>query len=70
MNNRELHKFVAENPQPVDARSALAHTLRFFADEADSKLVVMATSNVYGDGVKTGLTWGDLRAIALQLDID
>ena len=67
MNDRERHKFVADNPPPADAVSALTHTLKLFAEQPDGEFVVTATSNVYGDGVQTGLTWGDLRAIARQL---
>lgn len=29
----------------------------------DDRLLVTATSNVYGSGVSTGLTWGDLAEI-------
>jgi hypothetical protein len=26
--------------------------------------VIVASGNVYGDGIRTGLTWGDLRRLA------
>jgi len=53
--------------EPADALEALAHVLKVFADEDDSSLVVEATNNIYGQGVRTGLTMGDLREIAARL---
>lgn len=47
-----------------EARDNLAHTLEIFSDDDDDRMVLMATSNVYGPGIKTGLTMGDLRLIA------
>ena len=52
---------------PTTPTEALAHTLAVLRDRPDSELVVMATSGVYGDGIRTGLTLGDLRAIAGRL---
>jgi len=52
---------------PANELEALAHTLAVYADTPDSRMVVTATSNVYGDGVTTGLTFGDLRKIAERL---
>jgi hypothetical protein len=47
----------------------LKHTLDAFADSdcPDDKLAITATIGVFGD-LRTGLTWGDLRAIADELD--
>ncbi|HEY9371883.1 hypothetical protein [Streptomyces sp.] len=52
---------------PADAAEALAHVLKVYADEPDSRLMVEATNGIYGDGVRTGLTMGDLRALAARL---
>jgi hypothetical protein len=50
-----------------DALEALAHVLKVYADEPDGRLMVEATSGIYGNGVRTGLTMGDLREIAAKL---
>lgn len=55
-------------PPPGTPEQALAHVLCAFADQPDDRMVLQATSNIYGDGVRTGLTMGDLRAIQHQLD--
>jgi len=52
---------------PATPAEALAHVLAVYADEPDGHLVLQATSGIYGDGVVTGLTMGDLRAIAAHL---
>ena len=57
--------FRAAHPDPEDG---LAHTLSVFADTPDDKYIVVASHNVYGEGIRTGLTWGELRRIAAQLD--
>lgn len=46
----------------------LRHTLAAYLDCPDDGLAIMATSRI-GDGpsVRTGLTWGDLRAIHAQV---
>ena len=46
----------------------LRHVVAAFEICPDEELVKMATYNVYGDGVTTGLTWGDLRALLAQLE--
>ena len=58
------------DPQtPADAVRNLRHTLAVFGDrETDSTLLIMATSNIYGAGIRTGLTWRDLELIAEALD--
>jgi hypothetical protein len=55
-------------PAPATPAEALAHVLKVLADEPDDALVVKATDGIYGDGIRTGLTMGDLRALAAQLD--
>jgi hypothetical protein len=40
-----------------------------YKDEDDARLMVQATHNIYGDGVSTGLTMGDLRALAARLGL-
>lgn len=52
---------------PATAEEALAHVLAVYADEPDTRLMVEATNGIYGDGVRTGLTMGDLRALAARL---
>lgn len=55
-------------PPPTSPTEALAHVLCAFAQAPDDRMVLQATSGIYGDGVRTGLTMGDLRAIQQQLD--
>jgi hypothetical protein len=55
-------------PAPTTPAEALAHVLCAFAQQPDDAFVITATSNIYGEGVRTGLTYGDLRAIQRQLD--
>ncbi|MFC8376447.1 hypothetical protein ACIBX9_31395 [Streptomyces albidoflavus] len=50
---------------PTSPREALAHTLATFADEPDTGMAVVATRNQPVRGAVTGLTWGDLRALAV-----
>lgn len=53
---------------PTNAVEALAHVLKVYADEPDSSLMIEATNGIYDDGVRTGLTIGDLREIAAKLN--
>lgn len=55
---------VADPQTQGDARANLEHTLQLFHDAPDEQFVLMATSNVYGPNVRTGLTMRDLRLIA------
>jgi hypothetical protein len=55
---------------PATAEEALAHVLKVYADEPESRLMVEATNGIYGDGVRTGLTMGDLRDLADRLGGD
>ncbi|PZT70180.1 hypothetical protein DN402_31675 [Streptomyces sp. SW4] len=52
---------------PSTAVEALAHVLKVFDDAPDDRLVIEATNGIYGQGVRTGLTSGDLRALAAKL---
>jgi hypothetical protein len=52
---------------PATPAEALAHVLAVWAGEPDNRLMIEATNGIYGDGVRTGLTLGDLRALAAQL---
>jgi hypothetical protein len=54
-------------PEPTTPTERLTHTLRAHAEQDDTWVVVEATNNVYGDGVRTGLTLGDLRALHARL---
>lgn len=55
--------------EPADALEALAHVLKVYADEHDSRLMIEATNNIYGQRVRTGLTMGDLRQLADRLGL-
>ena len=66
--NRRDYEFIAQHPHPGDDPvTCLAHVLDLFAESPDDEFVVIATSSIYGDGEKTGLTWADLRALAARL---
>jgi hypothetical protein len=67
MDRIRREAMVQYGAEPADALEALAHVLRVFADEPDARLMVEATNGIYGNGVRTGLTMGDLREIAAQL---
>lgn len=55
-------------PHPGDDPIArLRHTLDMYTEVADAHFAVQATHGIYGRGVTTGLTFGDLRAIAKRL---
>ncbi|MFJ2067050.1 hypothetical protein ACIOIM_29185 [Streptomyces albidoflavus] len=51
---------------PTSPRESLAHTLEVFAYQPDSAMAVVATRNIPTRGAVTGLTWGDLRALAVN----
>lgn len=52
-------------PDPPDSlRDRLQHFVDCWPHVPDSTVVVMATSGVYGTGVMTGLTMGDIRTLA------
>lgn len=52
---------------PTNAAEALTHVLAVYVDESDDRLMIEATNGIYGQGVRTGLTMGDLRALAASL---
>lgn len=54
-------------PAPATPTEALAHTVAVYEDMPDAWMPVQATSGIYGDGVVTGLTMGDLRALHAAL---
>lgn len=63
------NEFKSEHGEmPTTPVEALKHVVSIFADEADDVMVVLATRNIYGKGVATGLTWGDLRAILKEIE--
>lgn len=60
----------AEHPHPGDDPVArLRHTLDMYTEVDDDRIAVQATVGIYGKGVTTGLTYGDLRAIADRLGV-
>ncbi|MGW1784887.1 hypothetical protein ACWCQQ_38155 [Streptomyces sp. NPDC002143] len=67
--NRIRREAIAEyGDAPATPTEALAHVLRVYACEPDDRLMIEATNGIYGQGVRTGLTMGDLRAIATHLN--
>lgn len=71
--SREMDRITREaakryGPPPATPEDALAHVLCGFANLSDDHVVVKVTDGIYGDGVVTGLTMGDLKAIQRRLD--
>lgn len=54
-------------PAPTTPTEALAHVVAVWDGEPDDRVMIDATTNVYGDRIRTGLTLGDLRALAAKL---
>jgi hypothetical protein len=51
-------------PRPGDDPiERLQHVNRVYAGQEGESMAVMATSNIYGHGVTTGLTFGDLAVL-------
>lgn len=71
MTTREQHEFAATHPHPGDDPAArLRHVLDVYGDDvSDPQWAIRATTGMYGPGEVTGLTWGDLRALADQLGV-
>lgn len=67
MKDRERFEFIEQHPMPTNPVEALAHTLAVYEELDDDRQMVQATSGIYGPGVRTGLTMGDLREIAGML---
>ncbi len=68
VNNFRHDTIETYGPPPTTPTEALTHVLTAFAHTPDSDIAVMATSNIYGKGVRTGITFGDLRAIQRLLE--
>ena len=69
MPTRAQHDFEQQHPHPGgDPVARLRHTLDVFGGAVeDDEWAIRATHGMYPDGGTTGLTWGDLRAIAGRL---
>lgn len=67
---RETYAFIDKHPEPSTPIEALAHVVAVYHDEVDARLMVQATQNIYGDGITTGLTMGDLRALLAAVQPD
>lgn len=66
---RDMSDFATNFPQPGDDPvERLRHTMAVFNNEHDDEWVLTATSGVYGPGVRTSLTRGDLRALLAIVD--
>lgn len=62
---QRVQAWVDRFPEPGQTtRQRLEHTLAVYQDSADDDYVLEATRNIYGQGVVTGLTFGDLRHLA------
>lgn len=60
---------ISDPQTPADAIQNLQHTLAVFGQQGPGPgWLVMATSNIYGPRIRTGLTWRDLELIAEALD--
>ena len=67
--SRFARDFAERHPEPgPDAYGHLVHTMDVHAEMPDSAWAVTATNGIYGPGVRTGLTWGDLRALHRMLN--
>lgn len=70
MRTRDKYNFAEQHPHPgTDPAARLRHTLDLYAGQPDAEMAILATSNAYPDGGQTGVTWGDLRAIAARLGV-
>ncbi len=67
--NESIKDILARLPEFTDDPvERLDYTLKTYNTARDDEWVIIATSNVHGDGKKTGLTWGDLRSIKQFID--
>jgi hypothetical protein len=63
-----MNDFNCEHPHPgTDPVARLRHVLDLYPNRPDDDFVFEATYNQYSAGETTGLTFGDLRAIARQI---
>lgn len=61
--NKRTYELREKYPDPgTDPVARLRHVVDVFADEPTDSMAVLATSGVHESG-KTGLTWGDLKAL-------
>jgi hypothetical protein len=60
------HDFISRYPHPgTDPVARLRHVLDVYGEDVtDDRMAVQATGSAYQPGEQTGLTFGDLRAIA------
>lgn len=67
-NDAQSAEVRAKHPDPgATPLDHLRHTLSVFANQPDNFVVLLATSGIYEQ--PTGLTLGDLRALATQLGL-
>lgn len=66
MSTRAQYEFERQHPHPgYDPVARLRHTLDIYANDVrDGDFAIRATTGMYPEGGTTGLTWGDLKAIA------
>lgn len=64
---RSTSGFTDVHQQPTTPLESLRHVLAVFDKAPDDRPVITATINIYGDGITTGLTMGDLRWIAAHI---
>lgn len=55
---------------PMTLGQKIQHTLDAFHDQGDDGWATVATHGIYGPNEKTGITWGDLRAIMDHLSLN
>jgi hypothetical protein len=67
MPPRDYVDFIEDNPHPGnDPAARLRHTLDRYPEVDDDRIAVQVTTGIYPEG-PTGLTFGDLRAIARMI---
>lgn len=60
-----MEDYVAKHgPLPVTSLQRFLHTMSVYEEADGDTMVIQATGNIYGEGVRTGVTWDDLRVIA------
>lgn len=52
----------------TDPMDSLRHVLDVFSSQPDIDFAIVATDGEYGPGVKTGLSWADLRELRSRLE--
>lgn len=57
-----VRETLSEWPEPPATRlERLEHTVDIWSEVPDEKIILIATSGIYGKNVQTGITMGDLR---------